>query len=226
MTSPTLPVLYSFRRCPYAMRARMALHYGGFKAGVAVTIHEVALRQKPAELLAASPKGTVPVLVMPSGKVIDQSLDIMRWALHQSDPDGWLRVGTPEAAQRWITLNDEMFKPLLDRYKYAERHPEQPAAAHQAHALNAMIRPMEAQLQRTHWLLGPHISIADVALFPFVRQFAGVDKVWFDSLPVPAVQAWLQTWLASDLFTAIMAKTQDGQRRWGNKSESISAASE
>ena len=149
MTSPTLPVLYSFRRCPYAIRARMALHYGGFKAGVAVTIHEVALRQKPAALLAASPKGTVPVLVTPDGEVIDQSLAIMQWALTQSDPDGWLRAGTPQAAQSWITLNDETFKPLLDRYKSAEHHPELSAAAHQANALDAMIRPMEAQLQQT-----------------------------------------------------------------------------
>ncbi len=140
MTSPTLPVLYSFRRCPYAIRARMALSY----AGLAITVHEVALRQKPAELLAASTKGTVPVLVMPSGEAIDESLNIMRWALHQNDPDGWLNPGTPQAAQRWITLNDEAFKPLLDCYKYAERHPELSAAAHQAHALDAMICPMEA----------------------------------------------------------------------------------
>lgn len=204
MTSPTLPVLYSFRRCPYAIRARMALHYGGFKADVAVTVHEVALRQKPAELLAASPKGTVPVLVTPDGAVIDQSLDIMRWALHQSDPDGWLHAGTPQAAQRWITLNDDTFKPLLDRYKYAERHPEMSAVEHRAHALETMIHPMEAQLQQTRWLLGPHISIADVALFPFVRQFAGVNKTGFDNLALPAVQAWLHTWLASDLFNAVM----------------------
>ena len=202
MTSPTLPVLYSFRRCPYAIRARMALSY----ANVAVTLHEVALRQKPVQLLAASPKGTVPVLVTPGGEVIDQSMDIMRWALSRNDPDGWLRAVEPQAAQRWITLNDDTFKPLLDRYKYAERHPEMSAAEHRAHALAAMLHPMEAQLQQTRWLLGPHISIADVALFPFVRQFAGVDKAGFEGLALPAVQAWLQHWLSSDLFNAVMEK--------------------
>ena len=196
------PILYSFLRCPYAIRARMALRY----AGLAVTLREVALRQKPAALLAISPKGTVPVLATPAGEVIEQSLDIMRWALHQNDPDDWLHAGDSWAAQSWITLNDETFKPLLDRYKYAERHPELPAAAHRAHALDAMIRPMEAQLQQTRWLLGPHISIADVALFPFVRQFAGVDKAGFESLALPAVQAWLHAWLTSSLFNAVMDK--------------------
>ena len=207
MTPHTLPVLYSFRRCPYAIRARMALR----NAGVAISIHEVALRQKPAELLAASPKGTVPVLVTTGGEVIDQSLDIMRWALQQNDPDGWLRAGTPQAAQRWITLNDNTFKPLLDRYKYAESHPEMSVAEHQVHALDAMLRPMEVQLQQTRWLLGPQISIADVALFPFVRQFAGVDKAGFEGLALPAVQAWLQTWLNSSLFDAVMEKTSPKQ---------------
>lgn len=222
MTTLPLPVLYSFRRCPYAIRARMALCY----AGVPVQIHEVALRHKPAELLAVSPKGTVPVLVTPDGEVIDQSMAIMRWALHQNDPDGWIHAGDLQAAQPWIARNDETFKPLLDRYKYAERHPEQSAAEHRANALDAMIRPMEAQLQQTRWLLGTQISIADVSLFPFVRQFASIDKVWCNPLDMPAVQAWLQTWLASDLFTAIMAKTQDGLSRCGNKSGSISATSE
>ncbi len=203
MVSAPLPVLYSFRRCPYAIRARMALRY----AGVAVALHEVALRQKPADLLAASPKGTVPVLVTTQGKVIDQSMDIMQWALEQNDPEGWLRAGDPQAAQTWITRNDETFKPLLDRYKYAERHPELSAAEHRARALDAMIRPMEAQLQQTRWLLGAQISIADVALFPFVRQFAGVDKISIEGLALPAVQAWLQAWQSSDLFNAVMEKT-------------------
>ena len=144
MTTPTLPVLYSFRRCPYAIRARMALRY----AGVPVDIVEVALRQKPAELLAASPKGTVPVLVTPDGAVIDQSLDIMQWALRQSDPDGWLGAGSAGEADRWIALNDGVFKPLLDRYKYAARHPELTTAEHRSHALDAMICPMQAQPRR------------------------------------------------------------------------------
>lgn len=196
MTPPALPVLYSFRRCPYAIRARMALRY----AGKPVQIVEVALRQKPAELLAASPKGTVPVLVTTDGAVIDQSLDIMQWALRQNDPDGWLGAGSAGVADRWIALNDGIFKPLLDRYKYAARHAELTPAEHRSRGLDALIRPMQAQLQQTRWLAGPHVSIADVALFPFVRQFAAVDRAWFDAQPLPELQAWLTTWLDSSLF--------------------------
>lgn len=201
MNAPALPVLYSFRRCPYAIRARMTLRY----AGVPVAIHEVALRDKPAALLAASPKGTVPVLVTPHGEVIDQSLDIMHWALRQSDPDGWLSAA-PDEARRWIALNDDTFKPLLDCYKYAGRHPDLSPAEHRHRALAAMIEPMDAQLQQTTWLLGPHLSLADAALFPFVRQFAGVDKSGFDALPLPALQNWLCVWLASPLFNGVMEK--------------------
>lgn len=202
MTPPALPVLYSFRRCPYAIRARMTLRY----AGVPVEIIEVALRQKPAALLAVSPKATVPVLITVDGAVIDQSLDIMHWALRQSDPDGWLDAGASSEADRWIALNDDAFKPLLDRYKYAARHPELTPAEHRSRALDAMIRPMQAQLQQTRWLVGPQISIADVALFPFVRQFAGVDLPWFDAQPLPALQVWLNTWLDASLFKAVMQK--------------------
>lgn len=205
MTRAALPVLYSFRRCPYAIRARMALRY----AGVPVDLVEVALRQKPAALLAASPKGTVPVLVKPDGTVIDQSLDIMQWALYQSDPDGWLGAGAPSEANEanhWIALNDDTFKPLLDRYKYANRHPELTPAEHRSRALDALLRPMEAKLQQTRWLLGSQLSVADVALFPFVRQFAGVDRPWFDAQPLPALQAWLTAWLDSSLFKAVMGK--------------------
>jgi glutathione S-transferase len=202
MNAPALPVLYSFRRCPYAIRARMALRY----AGVPVAIHEVALRDKPAALLAASPKGTVPVLVTPHGEVIEQSLDIMHWALRQSDPDGWLRTGPTDATRRWIALNDDTFKPLLDCYKYAGRHPDLTPAEHRSRALAAMIEPMDAQLQQTKWLEGPQLSVADAALFPFVRQFASVDKCWFDALPLPALQNWLSVWLASPLFNGLMEK--------------------
>ena len=208
MTAPALPLLYSFRRCPYAIRARMAL----LVAGVAAEVHEVALRQKPAALLAASPKATVPVLVTPEGLVIDESLAIMRWALLQNDPDGWLAADPTGAAQRWITLCDDIFKPLLDGYKYPERYPksqlksqpERPPAEHRRQALAAFILPLEAQLRTTTWLAGPQISIADVAVFPFVRQFAGVDKRWFDAQALPALQAWLAHWLGGELFKRVM----------------------
>jgi len=202
MNASALPVLYSFRRCPYAIRARMALRY----AGVAVAVHEVALREKPAALLAASPKGTVPVLVTSHGEVVDQSLDIMLWALRQNDPDGWLSACPPDETRRWIALNDDTFKPLLDCYKYAGRHLDLTPAEHRRRAQAALIEPMDWQLQQTTWLAGPHLSVADVALFPFVRQFAGVDKSWFDALPLPALQKWLRVWLASPLFNGVMEK--------------------
>ncbi len=214
MTTPALPVLYSFRRCPYAIRARMALRY----AGIEVTLQEVALGDKPVDFVALSPKATVPVLQLPSGEVIDQSLAIMQWALAQSDPQGWFCVGAaavseqhatpnvcPNAAD-WITLNDEVFKPLLDRYKYATRHPELPPAAHRAAAIAAFIAPLNERLLQTPYLFGPKPSVADVALFPFVRQFAFVDKAWFDAAPLPGVQHWLAAWLGNDLFGAVMKK--------------------
>jgi UPF0176 protein len=203
---PALPLLYSFRRCPYAIRARMALQV----AGSAVDIQEVALRQKPAALLAASPKGTVPVLVTPEGRVIDESLAIMRWALSQNDRQGWL-AAEPNGARTgqsadWITLCDEVFKPLLDRYKYADRHPEHPPAEHRRLALAAFVEPLAAQLQTAPWLGGPKISMADVAVFPFVRQFASVDKPGFDAQALPGLQTWLRYWLSCDLYKRVMAK--------------------
>ncbi len=202
MTVHALPVLYSFRRCPYAIRARMALRY----AGIEVTVREIALGDKPADFLALSSKATVPVLQLPNGEVIDQSLAIMQWALRQRDPQGWLCVGSAADTMQWITLNDEVFKPLLDRYKYATRHPELPPSAHRAAAIAAFIAPLNERLLQTPYLFGPKPSVADVALFPFVRQFAFVDKTWFDAAPVAGVQHWLAAWLGNDLFGAVMEK--------------------
>ena len=203
MTAHALPVLYSFRRCPYAIRARMALRY----AGIEVTLREVALGDKPADFVALSPKATVPVLQLPSGEVIDQSLAIMQWALQQHDPQGWLRAGAQDEATHWITLTDDVFKPLLDRYKYATRHPELTPCAHRAAAIAAFIAPLNERLLQTPYLFGPNPSVADVALFPFVRQFAFVDKAWFDAAPLAGVQRWLAAWLGSDLFGAVMMKS-------------------
>ena len=203
-----LPVLYSFRRCPYAMRARLALRV----AGLRLEWREVVLRDKPAELLAASPKGTVPVLVLPDGTVIDQSLDIMRWALRQHDPHGWLNAGPDGSGQHhtqaWIDLNDGPFKALLDRYKYPERHPERSATAWRDEAVARMLLPMEQALQSHPQLLGPQVSLADMALLPFVRQFAQVDADWFAQAPLPALQRWLQDHLASPLFHSVMDKAE------------------
>ena len=203
--SPALPVLYTFRRCPYAIRARMALRY----AGIEVRQREVALRDKPPSLLEISAKATVPVLQLVDGTVLDQSLDIMRWALNQSDPDGWLAADTEEAL-RWTWLNDQTFKPLLDCYKYAERHPELSRPQHMEHALTEFLRPLDEQLETYAFMLGSNISWADVAIFPFVRQFAAVDLITFASLPLKGVQRWLDYWQSTELFAAVMDRSPVG----------------
>ncbi|HTD03616.1 glutathione S-transferase [Undibacterium sp.] len=198
-----LPVLYSFRRCPYAMRARLALKY----AAISVELREVALRNKPAEMLALSPKATVPVLQLPDGAVIDQSIDIMRWALSLHDPAGWLPdEAAAEAAERLIAVNDGPFKTMLDRYKYAGRYPEHSAETYRDQAVDLQIAPLNERLGKTRYLLGDRLSLADMAVFPFVRQFAHVDPDWFDASPYRAANAWMNDLLASPLFEAAMAK--------------------
>lgn len=204
----SLPILYSFRRCPYAMRARLALKY----AAIPVELREVALRSKPAEMLAISPKATVPVLQLPGGEVIEQSLDIMRWALAQNDPEQWL----PDDAQsseveQLIAINDAPFKAMLDRYKYAGRYPEHPAAHYRDNGIALQIAPLDERLLKTSYLTGERISLADMALFPFVRQFAHVDREWFDASPYLAVNAWMQRMLESELFNAVMHKFEPWQ---------------
>ncbi|MGF6090795.1 glutathione S-transferase [Pseudomonas sp. 18173] len=195
--------LYSFRRCPYAIRARMAVRY----SGVAVDIVEVSLKAKPAEMLALSGKGTVPVLNA-DGRVIDESLDIMRWALAQNDPQDWLLKADPDAAAQIAPLlehNDQVFKVHLNRYKYAERYPEQPMEVYRAEG-EVFLQRLEALLEGRDYLLASHPSLADIALMPFVRQFAHVDREWFGQTPYLRLQAWLQRLLDSDLFTSIMKK--------------------
>nr|WP_262499473.1 glutathione S-transferase [Pseudomonas proteolytica] len=196
-------MLYSFRRCPYAMRARMALRY----CAVAVEIVEVSLKAKPAQMLALSPKGTVPVLNV-GGQVIDESLAIMRWALAQNDPEDWLLKDDPAAQGLMAGLieeNDLVFKVHLNRYKYAERYPEQPVEHYRAEG-EVFLRRLEALLAQRDYLLADHLSLADVALAPFVRQFAHVDREWFAGAPYPRLQQWLERFLASALFTGVMAK--------------------
>lgn len=196
--------LYSFRRCPYAMRARMALRY----ADVPVEIVEVSLKDKPAQMLALSPKGTVPVLNA-DGVVIDESLQIMRWALAQNDPDDWLLAGDSFAAlwmEKLIEGNDQIFKTALNRYKYAERYPEQPMEAYRAEG-GLFLQKLDELLEGREYLLADHQSLADIALLPFVRQFAHVDREWFAQTPYVRLQAWLQRFLESELFTSIMKKS-------------------
>ena len=191
------PILYSFRRCPYAMRARMAL----WVAGITVHLREVKLAAKPPALIAANPKGTVPVLVLPDGTVIDQSLDIMRWALAQHDPESWLAGDEPAL----IAVNDGVFKHHLDRAKYPGRYDEDATTDHRAEAL-ALLEPLEMRLKSAPWLCGDHRTLTDIALFPFIRQFAAIDPDWFATQPLPRLQGWLEGLCASDLFKGIMPK--------------------
>lgn len=195
-----LPILYSYRRCPYAMRARMALQY----AGIAVEIREIALRHKPQHMVALSPKATVPVLVLADETVIDESLDIMFWALSQQDTDGWLDIDLA-TAKALIQINDGWFKKALDAYKYAERHPEKTQAEHRALG-EVFLEQLEGLLQQQQGLCGSLPSLADIAIFPFIRQFKGVDSEWFEAAPYPKLNSWLTTLIQSDLFIRIMQK--------------------
>lgn len=195
-----LPILYSYRRCPYAMRARMALSY----AGISVEIREIALKDKPAHMLQVSPKGTVPVLVLADGQVIDQSLEIMYWALQQRDVDGWLSADAVQS-QRLISENDGAFKQNLDRYKYAIRFPEQPVEYYRS-AGEQFLAKLELQLQSGDFLFGNTATLADIAIFPFIRQFAAVDHGWFEATDYIKLKSWLQRLVTSALFERVMAK--------------------
>lgn len=192
-------ILYSFRRCPYAMRARLALRY----AGVAVHIEEVSLKAKPAQMLALSPKGTVPVLDL-GDRVLDESLEIMCWALAQNDPQDW-RLRGDERIDALIARNDSEFRVHLNHYKYAERYPEH-SREHYRREAEVILADLEQRLDGRAYLLADHPSLADAALLPFIRQFAGVEPQWFAEAPYPRLRAWLQGWLESELFKAIMAR--------------------
>jgi glutathione S-transferase len=198
--------LYSFRRCPYAMRARMAL----LQSGVAFELREIALRHKPPQLLAASPKGTVPVLVLPSGAVLEQSLDIMLWALRQHDPDDWLLDAAGlDATLALIAQCDGPFKQQLDRYKYPNRYLGEepvPKPLEQRAAGAQFLQSLEARLQASAWLHGSHMALADIAIMPFVRQFAATDAAWFTAQDWPALKCWLQVIERSTLFERCMDK--------------------
>jgi glutathione S-transferase len=198
-----LPVLYSFRRCPYAIRARLALAY----AGIGVEHREVVLRNKPQHMLEISSKGTVPVLLLPDGKVIDESLEIMFWALQQQDTDYWLDAKIQLDMDVLVQSNDAEFKYYLDRYKYADRYPEFPQMFYRQKA-ELFLQELENRLRHSQFLCGEQILFADAAVFPFIRQFAAVDKQWFDASRYQALNTWLQQWLASELFVSVMKKYQ------------------
>lgn len=200
--STEMPVLYSFRRCPYAMRARVALAY----AGVHVEMREILLKDKPQAMLDISSKGTVPVLQLPDGQVIDESIDVMRWALGQNDPDGWLD-SQPELTQALIEENDGPFKTALDHYKYHVRFPEF-SKEHYREQGEQFFRKLEGLLGANNGqsLTSGTDALADMAIFPFVRQFANSDNPWFEHAPYPLLRAWLQHHVNSKHFLRVMKK--------------------
>lgn len=201
--SRELPVLYSFRRCPYAMRARMALA----ASGQVVELREVELRDRPDELYAASPKGTVPVLVLPGGRVIDESLEIMQWALEADDPFTWLpgTVDQQSACDTLLEQNDGAFKHHLDRYKYATRYEGVDEVEHREHA-SRILFGLDERLQQGAYLLGDGFTLVDAAVAPFVRQFSLADRAYFDDQGWSSLRGWLDRFTSSDRFLAVMKK--------------------
>jgi glutathione S-transferase len=203
-----LPILYSFRRCPYAMRARMALLY----ASINLELREVLLKAKPEKMLAISAKGTVPVLELADAVVLDESYEIIRWALEQNDPKNWLSAELEADIDDLGARNDGQFKTDLDHYKYWQRFPAESREQYRARG-ELFLAELEILLTKQTYLLAERITLADIALFPFIRQFAFVDKDWFDRSPYPKLRAWLEQLLVSELFLAVMKKSppwQDG----------------
>ena len=200
---PRLPILYSFRRCPYAMRARLALQV----AGQDVEHREIALKNKPTEMLSASPKGTVPVLVQADGTVLEESLDIMRWALGRNDPQGWLGGGDAYREDVWdlIARNDGDFKFHLDRYKYPYRYGLSDGLAHRELALG-FLDILQDRLALHSFLGGARFGLADAAIAPFVRQFAHTDPTWFAAQAWSNLAQWLRDFEASAAFAQVMEK--------------------
>jgi glutathione S-transferase len=205
------PLLYTYRRCPYAMRARMAL----IQAGVAFNAYEIVLRDKPPDMLAISPKGTVPVLLLPDGRVIEESLEVMRWALEAhataKTRDMWHSSQTQDNLAL-IALNDGAFKQHLDRYKYPEKFAGSDRIAHRSEAMQGLVHLLENRLSVAPYLGGLQPCATDLGIFPFIRQFRAVNEAWFDAQEVRATQRWLQQWLASALFADCMKKLPTKQR--------------
>ncbi|WP_439155314.1 glutathione S-transferase [Yoonia sp.] len=205
---PHLPILWSFRRCPYAMRARLAI----LSSGQQVELREILLRDKPTAFLATSPKGTVPVLNT-GATVIAESRDIMLWALRCSDPECWLDM--PAEGHALIDRCDGPFKKALDHTKYAVRYPDLDPDHARDKAMD-FLRDLNDRLSETPFLTGPDRRLADMAILPFVRQFAHIDRGWFDAQGLGPLRRWLDDFLQSDTFAGVMTKYppwQDGQDR-------------
>ncbi len=197
---PAYPVIYSFRRCPYAIRARMALA----KSAIRCELREVVLASKPLEMLALSAKGTVPVLQLPDGRLMDESFEIMLWAMTQHDPGRWLAIDIEEL-RLLVWQNDHDFKPLLDRYKYFSRYPEHPREHYRLQA-EAWLQCLDRRLQQQAYIYSGELTLADVALFPFIRQFARADLVWFQNCRYSHLRNWMASLEQSVEFTAVMQK--------------------
>lgn len=198
--------LYSFRRCPYAMRARLGILF----AELQVELREITLKNKPSQMLAISPKGTVPVLQLVDGTVIEESTEIMIWALEQQDPQGLLDAEVQQQANALIDKNDNEFKYWLDRYKYADRHTDMTQTEYRQKG-EIFLQVLEELLTKNSYLLGKTVTIADIGIMPFIRQFAHVDRDVFYSLPYPNLQRWLQDWLQHPFFLQTMTKFQPWQ---------------
>jgi len=223
----TMPILYSFRRCPYAMRARLALVH----CGAQCFLREVSLKDKPAHMLQVSRKGTVPVLILQSvengesaalfdstskqksHRVIDQSIDIMRWAMNENplrdmqNAKAWQTTETmnTDEVDALVNQNDFEFKQQLDKYKYSDRHPEHPQHYYLEQAL-PFLEQLESKLAKSPYLGGSQFRFPDAAVLPFIRQFSMVDPKSFNSLALPNLQQWLAQGLKSDLFVSVMTK--------------------
>ena len=209
-----LPILYSFRRCPYAIRARLAIKY----SGIPVELREVILADKPSEMLSISPKATVPVLLLPDGTVIDESLDIIHWALSIHDTKDWLpeNIDLLNRTNKLIAINDGEFKDHLDHFKYASRFPEFSAEHYRGQGENFLC-DLENLLGKSECLFSNRITLADIAIFPFIRQFAFVDKDWFDQSQYTNLKTWLNNMLEMELFKEVMKKYP----QWTTGSEGV-----
>jgi len=194
------PRLYTYRRCPYAIRSRLALH----QANIDYESIEISLKDKSSEFLALSPKGTVPVLVDVNGEVIEESLEIMLWALNQNDPACWL-LNDETTSRTLIDENDLNFKKNLDRYKYADRFPEHSKEYYRSQC-EIFLNLLNDKLQTNHYLMAERMTLADVAIFPFIRQFALVDEDWFLNSKYEELKKWLNDFKNTEMFQEVMKK--------------------
>lgn len=194
------PKLFTYRRCPYAIRTRLALH----QARIDYESIEISLKDKPTDFLALSPKGTVPVLVDINGVVIEESLEIMLWALNKSDPENWV-LNDNNLSRKLIEENDFNFKKNLDRYKYSERFPEHSKDYYRSQCED-FLNVLNGKLQSKKYLMAEKISLADTAIFPFIRQFSLIDEDWFLNSRYQELKKWLNSFIESQMFKDVMKK--------------------